>query len=138
MSRRISNLNKTECYVCKKNGESWRVYEDHNFRDTKGRISCKNFLRKMRENCCYKCDGYGHFADHCKGTKPFVFKKFYSDKPTAKENKIVAMVITKNVFSEIDVSYDEDAPHPIVAVRKPVSKVATMDWTAESDSEDDF
>jgi hypothetical protein len=89
----------------------------------------------MRENCCYKCDGYGHFADHCKGTKPFVFKKFYSDKPMAKETKIVAMVVTKNIFSEIDVSDEEDAPN---AVRKPVSKVATMDWTAESDSEDEF
>jgi hypothetical protein len=45
------------------------------------------------------------------------------------------MVVTKNVFSEIDVSDEEDAPN---AVCKPVLKVATMDWTAESDSEDEF
>ena len=75
MSRRVStNGNKkivkggfmaTRCHVCEKNGEAVHVFENHNFRDTKGRIVCERFLHKMRSNQCYKCDKVGHFADHC-------------------------------------------------------------------------
>jgi len=157
MSRRVNTngnrnivkgeVKQQECHVCKKNGESWRVYNDHNFRDLKGRICCPIFVKKMRENCCYKCNKSGHFADHCtvvvtttreEDLKTFVNKLIIREKKVVKESKpVVTPVRTTNAFSALeDSSEDEDKPPANVTVRKPVKKV--KDWADyESDNDDE-
>lgn len=141
-------VKQTECHVCKRNGESCGVYNGHNFRDTKGRICCPNFVKKMRENCCSKCNKIGHFADHCTAVAPsdssaqertnFIMKYLTRGKPAAKVAVKTAPVQSANAFAALDESSsdEEDKPHPNVTVRKPVLKVAQMDW-AEMDSDDE-
>jgi len=139
-------VKQQECHVCKRNGEDWRVYNDHNFRDTKGRICCPIFVKKMRENCCSKCNKIGHFADHCTAVMPsdsvqehtnFVKKYLTRGKPATKVAVKTAPVQSANLFAALDESSDEeDKPHPNVTVRKPVSRVAQMDWAA-ADSDDE-
>jgi hypothetical protein len=123
MSRRV--IKATECHVCKKNGENFQVCGSHNFRDTKGRISCDRFLKKMRENCCKKCYQVGHFEDKCTS------KKLVNSSNTFKVKVIkfdkVPTVVTQNVFSSF-------AEEDVVDIPKKSAK--TSDWATWSDDEE--
>jgi hypothetical protein len=82
-----------------------------------GRIICERFLQKMRNNNCYKCQGYGHFADHCKvnlKSTTQVSITIENKKTNDKQN------ISQNKFASLDDSCDEeeDVPPANVTLRK--------------------
>ena len=138
MSRRVTKkeVNATECHVCKKSGESWQICSSHNFRDTKGRIACERFLKKIRENLCNKCNTHGHFSDRCTGKSEFkvnvkVFKHIgitCVEKPSAP---------TKGSFSAISGYESEEEPAMVCPVAtKPKKNIRTDNWADWTDDDE--
>jgi len=145
MSRRV-NINKadsksTECHVCKKNGEAVHVYSDHNFRDTKGRIACCRFLKKLQGSQCNTCGAFGHFADKCRSFVKFmatmerkkevnVHLEFVQEKPKAVANGFAAL--------EEESSDEEfEKAYPNITVRRKPALKKPKCWADYSDSDEE-
>jgi Zn finger protein HypA/HybF involved in hydrogenase expression len=105
---------KTECHICKKNGEHESVVGSHSFRNHRGRVVCQRFLRKLAENQCYKCKEFGHFASKCSRVKTVHSvivprpKIAWRDMTLVKDNKQSIVHRSSNVFGELDSSSDEE------------------------------
>ena len=148
MSYRLNKktINATNCHICEKAGENAQVYGSHNFRDVKGRVACERFLQKLRDNQCYKCHGFGHFADKCTGKakdtcvqiKKIV--KFLDRVPREEEPKAKTdSKRSQNSFAAFEDSSEEeeqDKPPANVTVRKPIVKSKTMSW-ADYDTDEE-
>jgi hypothetical protein len=156
MSCRVNKktVKATNCHICEKAGENAQVCGSHNFRDQKGRVVCESFLKKLRDNQCYKCQQFGHFADKCGGAvKPakdicVQIKKvvrFLNGPPSVIEPKKKAVSESKTSVNAFDVlgelSDEEDeqeAPPANVTVRKPVVKAKPMSWADYDSDPEDF
>lgn len=151
------DVNVTNCHVCEKNGESAQVCGTHNFRDMKGRVVCDRFLKKMRDNHCYKCKGFGHFPDKCNGiSKPksdissdikaciklldrrlnheevkAAFKQKVKSESKTSQNAFAAFA------SSSDDEEDDDKSPANVTLRKPVVKAKPKSW-ADYESDEEF
>jgi hypothetical protein len=111
----------------------------------KGRVVCERFLKKLRDNQCYKCHGVGHFADNCTGKfKPVkdicmeVKKviKMLERKPEL-EVKSKPKAVTQNAFAAFTENDEEedDKPPANVTMRKHVPH-KYKNW-ADYDSDDE-
>ena len=154
MSRRVSNkkaikaeIKPTNCHVCEKNGENAHVCSSHNFKNLKGRVVCDRFLKKMRDNKCYKCERFGHFPDRCTVSSNtttgmgFDFKKlmkFLDSTPREEEpkKKESSSKMTINAFAALNDSLDEeedDKPPANVTLRKKVINKSWTDWDSDEE-----
>jgi hypothetical protein len=139
----------THCHICEKAGENAQVCGSHNFRDQKGRVVCERFLQKLRDNQCYKCQQFGHFADKCGGKAKDIcvqIKKvvrFLNGPPSVVEPKkaVSESKTSANAFDVLgelsDEEDEQEAPPANVTVRKPVVKAKPTSWADwDSDNED--
>jgi hypothetical protein len=154
MSRRVSNkkvikgeVKPTNCNICEKNGENANVCSSHNFKDLKGRVVCDRFLKKMRDNQCYKCERFGHFPDHCACSSTtttgmgFDFKKlmkFLDNTPREEEpkKKETSSKMSINAFAALNESSDEeedDKPTANVTLRMKVINKSWTDWDSDEE-----
>jgi len=144
MSRRISSNQKVVmyssafCHVCEKAGVPRTLYENHNFRDHKGKICCKRFLDNLRSHTCTECGKSGnHFSNQCKEPKKQQPVRLAVVIVKAKDNKkkADAQAVQTNVFENLDEGSDaEEAPHPNVTVRRKSKFI--RNW-ADCESSDD-
>lgn len=145
MSRRVSNNKKVAmsssafCHVCEKAGVPRTLYENHNFRDHRGKICCKRFLDNLRSHTCSECGKSGnHFSNQCKEPKKQqpVRMTVVMVKSNDIKKKSDTVVAQSNVFATLDEGSDaeEEAPHPNVTVRRKSKFI--RNW-ADCESSDD-
>jgi hypothetical protein len=148
MSRRVSNNKKVVmyssafCHVCEKAGVPRTLYENHNFRDHRGKICCKRFLDNLRSHTCTECGKSGnHFSNQCQEPKKQQPVRMALIMVKAKENKKKAdtppLAVQANVFATLDEASDEEEeapPHPNVTFRRKSKFI--RNW-ADCESSDD-